>query len=230
MNRCSNSALWPVCVHVCEHLCVCAGGLECLKQTQCVLEIRGHTESTEQYSTPWTQKNKTISQDLRQRVSERERTGSWRKRINQQRRTPGIPNSLRHMQRGNGVRTVKYNKRREEWKNKRMIVEGREKTHLFPGRPKESNQKFMMSSVVPCCFWFELFLLLTGSVKLLLWQPNREAISEKTVRKTEAGVILGFFNGVAQGGLRTSQGGPWEKSSAPKQVGWHKTTHFSLNK
>jgi len=36
---------------------------------------------------------------------------------------------------------VKYNKRTEERKNKRMIEEGRGGTDLFPGRSKESNQR-----------------------------------------------------------------------------------------
>jgi len=39
------------------------------------------------------------------------------------------------------LRIVKYNKRTEERKNKRMIEEGRGGTDLFPGRSKESNQR-----------------------------------------------------------------------------------------
>ncbi len=125
-----------LCVHVCERLCVCTGGLECLKQTLCVLEIRdtqraqnstAHHEPTEQnYCTRFTAERKS------RKLEEQDKPTEKNSRYSE---------FLRHMQRGNELRIVKYNKRTEERNNKRMIEEGRGGTDLIPGRLKESNQR-----------------------------------------------------------------------------------------
>lgn len=117
-------------------LCACMWAFVCLKQTLCVLEIRdtqraqnstAHHEPTEQnYCTRFTAERK--SRKLEEQDTPTEKNSRYSE-------------FLRHMQRGNELRIVKYNKRTEERNNKRMIEEGRGGTDLFPGRPKESNQR-----------------------------------------------------------------------------------------